>query len=215
MMTTSEHALTLGNSSAPSGGTLATALGLLGAYPLREIEAAYKPYALSPVSNARKIPAEPLLHRLLGVRTVPDLGTVTTSVAGTTDAAIVHRSWGLHASLPGTADASYGPNFSFKEFFRVRNWLHGVVVHLGLLIGVIVISTPLRAIVRQFVYQPGQGPEKEVAKKDYIEYRGTAVPDSPKASDKVAFGRAYYQGSMYLRKLTPLAKSVPRLTIAQ
>ncbi|KAH6687314.1 saccharopine dehydrogenase [Plectosphaerella plurivora] len=199
--------------SAPSGGTLATALGLLGAYPLREIDASYKPYALSPVPNTKKVPAEPFLHRLLGVRTVSELGTLTTSIAGTTDSAIVHRSWGLHSSLPGKTKEAYGPNFTFKEFFRARNWLHGVIIHVGLLIGVIIITTPLRAIIRKFVYQPGQGPEKEVAKKDYIEYRGTAAPDSETATGQIAFGRAYYQGSMYF--LSGMLPSQGALTLLE
>lgn len=187
------------HSSAPSGGTLATVLGIFNAFTMKEIQAAFEPYSLSPLPNTKEAPRNTFLQKLFGVRHDPELGTLTTFIGGTTDAAIVNRSWGLHASMPSREKQAYGPNFSFREFHRVRNWLEGVMIHVGLAIGILFLSTPLRALVKRFIYQPGQGPDKEAAKNDYIEYRGVAVPDSQSAR-KVAWGKAHYQGSMYLCK---------------
>ncbi|KAM0502158.1 hypothetical protein ACHAP9_003582 [Verticillium nonalfalfae] len=136
-----------------------------------------------------------ILTKIFGARHVPELGTVTTSLAGTTDAAIVQRSWGLHTSL--NEQESYGPNFSFKEYFRVRNLLHGVFVHIALFLGIIILGTPLRRVAHRFVYQPGQGPAKADGKKDRVEYRATAIPDVTPKSDKIAFSRLWFDGSMY------------------
>ncbi|KAG7146567.1 putative trans-acting enoyl reductase like protein, partial [Verticillium longisporum] len=131
--------------AAPSGGTLATVLTLLDNFSMQEVKASFRPYALSPIPNPTRAPSrDTILTKIFGARHVPELGTVTTSLAGTTDAAIVQRSWGLHTSL--NEQESYGPNFSFKEYFRVRNLLHGVFVHIALFLGIIILGTPLRHV---------------------------------------------------------------------
>ncbi|KAL9946172.1 hypothetical protein ACHAO5_004168 [Verticillium nonalfalfae] len=182
--------------AAPSGGTLATVLTLLDNFSVQEVQASFRPYALSPIPNPTRAPSrDTILTKIFGARHVPELGTVTTSLAGTTDAAIVQRSWGLHTSL--NEQESYGPNFSFKEYFRVRNLLHGVFVHIALFLGIIILGTPLRRVAHRFVYQPGQGPAKADGKKDRVEYRATAIPDVTPKSDKIAFSRLWFDGSMY------------------
>ncbi|KAM0276769.1 hypothetical protein ACHAQH_006418 [Verticillium albo-atrum] len=182
--------------AAPSGGTLATVLTLLDNFSMQEVQASFKPYAISPIPNPTKVPSrDTILTKLFGARHVPELGTVTTSLAGTTDTAIVQRSWGLHTSL--NEEESYGPNFSFKEYFRVRNLLHGAFVHVALFLGMIILGTPLRRVAHRFVYQPGQGPAKADGKKDRVEYRGTAIPDVTPKSNQIAFSRLWFDGSMY------------------
>lgn len=159
-----------------------------------------RPYAISPIPNPRhalSAQSEPLTAKLFGVRSIPELGTLTTSVAGSTDTAIVHRSWGLLASLTSRDKEYYGPNFSFREFYRVPSWIQGAAIHFALFLGLLVMATPLRQLVKKFIYQPGQGPEREAAKQDFVEYRGTAVPDVDPSPAHIAFSRAWFQGSMY------------------
>ena len=188
-------------SSAPSGGTLASALGLLDHFTTKELRAAHVPFALSPVANPDfRHPPKTLLARLTGLVTVPTLGLLTTSIAAMTDAAIVERTWGLlQRTKPGTReDRSYGPKFSYREYMRPRGWLHGLAIHYGLsLLLLVMVTPPLRALVRRFVYLPGEGPDVEAAKRDEIEFRGIAEPDVEGPVAQRAFARCWYRGSMY------------------
>lgn len=189
-------------SGTPSGGTLATVFSLFDHFTLGEVGRAFRPYALSPVPNLKSAPPrEPLTAKILGVRTIPELGTLTTSPAGTTDASIVQRSWGLHASLPSKQNESYGPNFSFAEYYRARNWLHGIIIHFSLVLLGVVIATPLRSIARRFVSQPGEGADKETSSKEELEHRGIAIPDAEPKLDQIATSRAWFRGGMYYREL--------------
>ncbi|KAK4137136.1 hypothetical protein BT67DRAFT_372195 [Trichocladium antarcticum] len=187
--------------SAPSGGTLATIFTILNNFSLAELRAAYAPYALSPTPATVPSPAPrpALLTRLTGLATVPHLGLLTTSLAGATDAALVQRTWGL---LPATASREhefYGPNFSFREFMRPRNWLTGIGVHLGLMLLGLVMATPfLRDLVAARVVQPGEGPDAEAAKGDELEYRGVGMADADGGEEaEGAVCRAWYRGSAY------------------
>jgi len=119
--------------SAPSGGTLLTVFSILDAFTIKEITSSLKPYAISPVPGPSTKSPVSLLTKLLGVRTVRDLGLLTTSLAGTSDAAIVHRSWGLQ---------SYGPNFHFSEYMKARNYLTGTFFHFALLMGSLLLAIP-------------------------------------------------------------------------
>ncbi|KAF9872613.1 saccharopine dehydrogenase [Colletotrichum karsti] len=187
--------------SAPSGGTLATVLGLFESFSIAEVRAQHKPYALSPVPNRNKVRSQTsFLTRLVGLRDVPNLGLMTTSVAGMTDTPIVQRSWGLMASVASREKQFYGPNFSFHEYMRAKSYLHGVAIHWALAFFGLLLATvaPFRKLARRFVYEPGQGPDKELAKKDEIEYRGIAFADpESKAAGSQAYCRAWYTGSMY------------------
>lgn len=58
-----------------------------------------------------------------------------------------------------------------------------------------------RTVMRKFVYQPGDGPTKEQTRKDRVEYRGVARPDTKEGTPR-AFCRAYYDGSLYGRTLS-------------
>ncbi|QUC19314.1 uncharacterized protein UV8b_03555 [Ustilaginoidea virens] len=188
-------------SSKPSGGTLATLLVFFEHFPLKEIIEATKPYAFSPIphtSGAR--PRKSLLQRMLGVTSLPYLGRVTTSIAGTTDQAVVTRTWGLLHEVPSRKDEFYGPQFTWVEYFTARNWLHGVAVHFALAVGGFLLAfvPPFRSLVRRFVFQPGEGTGREGMAKEEVEYRGTASPDvDDNPTGKQAFCRAWYHGSLY------------------
>lgn len=196
------------NRSAPSGGTLATVLSIFDYFTLEEVQDAGRAYALSPVAHESKPRRQPhsIVQTVFGSRSVSDLGTVTTSPAGITDAAQVERSWGLFQSTPSRKTEAYGPNFTFAEFMGARNWLSGVGLHWALLLGGFFLAfvPPTRSLARWFVYQPGQGPERGGMSREYIEYRGTATPDVP-ASDAKSKRKAYVKahfggGSMYYRE---------------
>lgn len=202
------------SSSAPSGGTLASFLGFFDTFSLKEIAEAFRPYSLSPVPNPAAASRKKLSlkTRLTGLRTVPNLGRMTTFLAADTDRAIVGRTWGLLSQAGGAKGAeAYGPNFDFSEHMRTRNWLSGVLVHWGLAVGGVLLTVlpPLRSVVRWFIYKQGDGPDKDQAKKDEIEFRGVAAPDTDRPVGKQAFCRATYFGSMYACKCDPVY-SAPR-----
>ncbi|OLN83710.1 Saccharopine dehydrogenase-like oxidoreductase, partial [Colletotrichum chlorophyti] len=191
--------------SAPSGGTLATVLGLFESFTMQEVREQHKPYALSPIPNHNRVQSpSSLLAKLVGLRNVPNLGLMTTSIAGMTDTPIVQRSWGLLALLPSREKQFYGPNFSFHEYMRAKGYLRGIAIHWALAFFGLLLATvaPFRKLARLFVYEPGQGPDKELAKKDQIEYRGIALPDrESKNGYPQAYCRAWYTGSMYYCEL--------------
>lgn len=187
-------------SAAASGGTLATVLGYFDMFSLKEIAASTKPYSLSPVPNpAAASRSRPLAQILTGTRYVPSLGTLTTSIAGDSDRAIVERTWGLLSQIPARKDEFYGPNFHFTQMLRVRNWLSGLMVHLGISIAgfLMIFVPPLRWLAKKLVYAQGDGPDVEEAKKHKIEYRAIGKPDGWKENGEAAFCKAQFQGSMY------------------
>ncbi|KAK1769368.1 Saccharopine dehydrogenase-domain-containing protein [Phialemonium atrogriseum] len=196
-------------SGTPSGGTLASALTLLDNFTLSELRDAYRPYSLSPVPNpGAPSPPRSLLSRMSGLVTYPTLGLQTTSIANRTDGALVERTWGIlqqqeqqqqQQGAGGSLPAPYGPNFSFREHMKPRNWLSGVAIHLGiLLLGLTLAIRPLRALVARFVYQPGEGPSDEDGTKDEVEFRGIADPDVEGPVAERAYCRAVFRGrSMY------------------
>ncbi|KAK3399225.1 hypothetical protein B0T20DRAFT_478591 [Sordaria brevicollis] len=189
--------------SAPSGGTLATVFTILENFSLSELREAHKPYALSPVPHPNPDLAEARTSwttKLFGLATVPILGLGTSSVAAKTDAAIVERTWGLlsQSSHQRKQDESYGPNFSFKQYMKPRNYLTGLAIHFGLMVLGLIMATPfLRKIARKFVYQPGEGADEEVAKRDELEFWGVAKPDLKEQTRKRAFGRCWFRGPVY------------------
>ncbi|CAM1505491.1 Fc.00g111280.m01.CDS01 [Cosmosporella sp. VM-42] len=187
-------------SSTPSGGTLASALSLLDVFSIKEVQDASSPYAQSPIPHKEPTrPKKTLIEKVLGVRTIPNLGLLTTSATGSTDIAVVERTWGLLSTTPSRKDQFYGPNFVYAEYFKARNHLHGVFIHLLLFFGTIVFAfvPPLRHFLKKRVAQPGEGAEREQSDKDALEYRGVATPDSDEPTGKQAYCRAWHHGGMY------------------
>lgn len=147
------------------------------------------PYGLSPIPGPKIQERRGLAERFLGVRSVPDLGTLTTSIASTSDAPIVQRTWGL---LGGSS--AYGPKFQFKEFMRTRNYVTGVFVHLALtILPAFLLIKPLRSLLKRFVFAPGEGADEAAQAKERIEYRAIAKPDMDNPTSH-AFSRVRYNG---------------------
>jgi short subunit dehydrogenase-like uncharacterized protein len=181
------------SSAGPSGGTLATALGLQDHYSMSEFRNSTKPFSLSPAPPPKRASSRSLLSRLLGAFYYPGLGTLTTSFTSMPNVAIVHRSAGLMPEL-------YGRNFHFSEYMRVRNYAMGVLVHFAVAVGWVLFAiSPLRALIKRFVYQPGQGPTAEATANEVLEFRAVAVADevSSGGEEKKAMARMRYEGGWY------------------
>lgn len=150
---------------------MVTPFALVEAYSIKDILAANAPYALSPVPGPKLRDTTSWFTKIFGVRSVPDLGTLTNCMSGTVDKPIVQRSWGL---------LGYGPNFSFGEYMKVRNSFQGVAIHLGLLVLPLLIILPfVSTIARIFLPPPGSGPTKELGSKDRLKFKGIGIPDVP------------------------------------
>lgn len=173
-----------------------TVFTLMDVYSFKQLGAANAPYALSPIPGPKTKNPKPWITKLFGVRVVPDLGILTTSIGASADQPIIQRSWGL---LGG--NSFYGPNFRWGEYSKARNYLTAVLMHYGLFAGMLFLAVPIfRKFARRFVYQPGDGPTKEEYKNDRFEYRGIATPDVQTANPPRAFCRAYFNGSLYACK---------------
>ncbi|KAM0251643.1 hypothetical protein ACHAQJ_008103 [Trichoderma viride] len=159
---------------------------------------ALSPYALSPVPNIHHAPKKSFTTLVTGLVSIPGLGLLTTNPTGAMNAALVFRTWGLTKQEPSLQSEFYGPAFSYQEFMKARNVLMGMATHytMATVTGALVFS-PLRSLIRKFVFKPGEGPNKGEAKKDRIEYKGVAIPDTSVDMRKRAFGRLTYTGSMY------------------
>ncbi|KAJ5268893.1 hypothetical protein N7505_004651 [Penicillium chrysogenum] len=175
-------------SSGPSGGTMNTILTIFDGFSVSELSKAMTPFSLV-ASPPKNIPSESILEKAFGVRSIPDLGTVTTSPSGICDMTIVHRSSSLMPEL-------YGQQFFFRQFLSVRNALIGVAIHLGFLVAVSLLALPpVRWLVEKFVFAPGSGPRREDSANDLLEYHAIATADS--ASPQRVFGKITYHGGMY------------------
>ncbi|KAI1129626.1 hypothetical protein F5Y10DRAFT_276672 [Nemania abortiva] len=192
--------------SAPSGGTLATVLNLFETFSFKEVAESHKPYALSPIPNAKSAPKASIQSKLTGAYHIPNLGLQSTSLTAGTDTAVVHRTWGLLQQEPTLQKRAYGPNFTYREFMKTRNIVTAMITHYSLLVGgaLLAFCPPFRNLLRRFIFQPGEGPSREDSAKDYIEYRGVATPDVQPASGKQALCRVWFHGSMYLQLCTKL-----------
>jgi hypothetical protein len=177
-------------------------MGLFETFHWKEVAQSHKPYALSPVTNGKRAPKPSLFQKLTGLITVHGLGLLTTSVTGGTNAAIVMRSWGLLQQEPQLKERFYGPNFTYREYLKARNFMHGIFMHYSLIVGGILLMfcPPFRTLVRKFIFKPGEGPNREESKKDYIELRGVAKPDGGLQTNRQAFCKTHFTGSMYYCK---------------
>lgn len=156
--------------------------------------AASAPYALSPIPGPRLPDNTSLFTKLFGVRTVPDLGTLTTAPSARVDTPIVERSWGL---------LGYGPKFRYGEYQKVRNAFQGVAIHLALTILPVFLFIPfIENLAKFFIPAPGDGADKEVAAKDRLSLRGIATPDVSTPNPARACCVAQIEGSVYACKST-------------
>ncbi|PGH23754.1 hypothetical protein AJ80_02184 [Polytolypa hystricis UAMH7299] len=167
--------------SGASGGTLSSIISTFEKTSLSDLLTGENPYLLAaspPNPTALASSRASLAQRLFGVRTVPDIGTVTTTPAAICDVVVVQRSRSLMPDL-------YGPDFQFREFGKVPNMLMGVLLHLALVIGAVALTfSPVRSLLERFVYGPGEGPTKESAVGCHVEYRAIATAEHKQPAGK-------------------------------
>lgn len=177
----------------PSGGTLATVLGILDHYSLKDIARSSGTWATSPIPGPKPDNAPSLTTRLLGVRKVEGLGILTTSISAGANVAVVQRSWGL---LNG--GKTYGPEFSYQEYAAVRNHAIGFILHLAFAFSALALALPpVRWLARKFLYAPGQGASRHATGSDAIEFRAVAAADQERPNPNRAFGRLRWDGGNY------------------
>jgi short subunit dehydrogenase-like uncharacterized protein len=172
-------------------------------HTIPEIAATSAPFALSPIPGPNSHSTASLFTKILGIRTHPVLGLLTTAIQAAADIPIVQRSWGL---LGGAK--LYGPNFYYEQYLRTNSYARGIALHLAVNVGVLLlVIPPVRWFLKKLIYAPGDGPTEEVSKTHRAEYRAVAIADVPEltsvgggseASQKPrAFCRAWYEGGMY------------------
>lgn len=186
------------------------------------------PFSLCTTTPPQQARSTPLAEKLTGMRSDEDLGLLTDSISGTTDAPIINRSWSLLDN-----GKFYGPRFQLSSYMRAKNAIHAIVVHVGLTFGIAaLIFPPFRWLVRKFVYAPGEGTPREYvsvwslpswsctltfsrqAKKEHCEWRAIANADVSDPQDpKRAFGQIRWQGSMY--HLTGVLLAEAAITISR
>ncbi|KAG9790337.1 hypothetical protein KCU88_g1353, partial [Aureobasidium melanogenum] len=192
-------------SSGPSRGTLASGLGLFEHYPLSEVKKCSDPFVLSPsklhpYTKETIYPPNPVpntysrtaLQKLTGVWSYPRLGTLTTSLASTANAAIVHRSAGLTPYF-------YGFNFTYEEYMAVSSPVVGFFIHIAIsLLAILLAFPPTRAILKLFAaYKPGSGPAKESTKNDALELRAIATAEQLAKTPRKALATFRFEGGLY------------------
>ncbi|KAE8371364.1 Saccharopine dehydrogenase-domain-containing protein [Aspergillus bertholletiae] len=179
-------------SSGASGGTLATVMTMFDTLSLLDILKAADPFALAASSPPKAIPSESLVEKVLGVRSIRDMGTLATAPTAIADITIVHRSSTLMPEF-------YGRRFHFRQFLRVRNVLVGVAVHFAFVTGLLLLLLPpVRWLLRKYIYAPGSGPRMEESVHDRLVYRAVATADQNTSDPKRALGKLKYEGTMYV-----------------
>lgn len=177
----------------PSGGTLATVLSIMDQYSLKQIGRASGSWATSPVPGPKNQGSQSWVERLLGIRSVSGLGTLTTSISAASNIAVVQRSWGL---LDG--GNLYGSKFQFHEYLRARNSVFGIAIHFAFAFaGLALIFAPVRWLAKKFLYAPGQGSDKDKTRHEYLEYHAVATADQEGLGARRAFARLRWDGSLY------------------
>ncbi|KAI9780050.1 MAG: hypothetical protein M1839_007032 [Geoglossum umbratile] len=172
-----------------SGGTLTTLFTSLETLSFKELLEASKPWALSPVEGAKYGRST----SLLGLRTVPDLGTLTPSPIADTDRSVVHRTWGL---LDG--GRAYGMNFRYNEYVKVRNVFTGLMFRAAFGAAMLaILFPPIRWLLKRSVYSPGQGPPEETFAKNHISVKAVAIADENSPSAQRAAAEFQYPGGPY------------------
>ena len=152
-----------------------------------------RPWALSPINGPKSEKPSSWITKIFGVRSVPKLGIVTTSMLAASNESIVQRSWGLQDN-----GKFYGSNFSYAEYETTSNRVAGTVAHFfGWFLLFALAIKPVRWLVKKFVYAPGQGAVKESTKDELLDHRTVATADHNGRTTKRALGRFRYEGGIY------------------
>ncbi|GAA5949638.1 hypothetical protein JCM3765_002736 [Sporobolomyces pararoseus] len=149
-----------------SGGTLASGIGMIEA-GAEDRKLATDPYALCPIEG-KHIPSTVLAKsfEFQGKKTWGGF-----FIMAPYNTAIVRRSWGIFESATEQSrPLNYGPSFNYEEYMTmpgpISSFFTSVVLYLGL--GAILIS-PIRALLKRFGPQSGDGPTPEAQEAGWFE----------------------------------------------
>ncbi|GAA6021366.1 hypothetical protein JCM11491_004762 [Sporobolomyces phaffii] len=209
-----------------SGGTLASGIGMIEA-GAEDRKLATDPYALCPIEGKHQ-PSTVLAKSFSfqGQRTWGGF-----FIMAPYNTAIVRRSWGIFESAtPASRPLSYGTSFNYEEYMTmpgpISAFFTSMVLYLGL--GAILIS-PIRALLKRFGPQSGDGPSPEAQEAGWFETTTVAKSDDGKHEVKVVLkgkGDPGYAGTSIMisevalsmlkdhDRLSPLAKQGGSLTPA-
>ena len=177
----------------PSGGTLATVLSLMDHYSLKQIGKSSGSWATSPVSGPKTQSTESWISRFLGVRSVPRLGTLTTSISAASNIAVVQRSWGLLDE-----GKLYGSQFQYHEYMRVRNPIVGIFIHFALTFaGLALIFPPTRWLAKKLLDARDQVADEQATRRECLEYHAIATADQKGLNPRRAFAKLRWNGGLY------------------
>ena len=141
----------------PSGGTLATVLSLFDTYSLAQVSKTLRPWSLCAIGPPTSRNRRPGSEKLLGLRKDRNLGVLTDSISGATDLVIINRSRSLIEN-----GSFYGSKFHPRAYMTAKSALGAFAWHVAVVVGTVaIVLSPVRWLIKKFVYQPGQGPSKE------------------------------------------------------
>ncbi|KAL4964989.1 uncharacterized protein BDV14DRAFT_208862 [Aspergillus stella-maris] len=134
-------------------------------------------------------PKASLASRVLGYRSVSDLGVLTTSFIGPGNASVVHRSATQNPEL-------YGSSFHYEEYIPATGVVSAIFIHFFTKIGIILLSVPLiRGLLRVLV-DPNRPIEDQSALQanESAEYRAVGMI---RKGMPVVWGQFLRQGPLY------------------
>ncbi|GAA5988546.1 hypothetical protein JCM5350_004448 [Sporobolomyces pararoseus] len=149
-----------------SGGTLASGIGMIEA-GAEDRKLATDPYALCPIEGKHK--PSTVLAKSFEFQGQKTWGGFF--IMAPYNTAIVRRSWGIFESAPEQSrPLNYGPSFNYEEYMTmpgpISSFITSIVLYLGL--GAILIS-PIRALLKRFGPQSGDGPTPEAQEAGWFE----------------------------------------------
>ncbi|GAA5908218.1 saccharopine dehydrogenase family protein [Sporobolomyces salmoneus] len=165
-----------------SGGTLASGIGMIEA-GAEDRKLATDPYALCPIEGKHK--PSTVLAKSFEYGKERFWGAFF--IMAPYNTAIVRRSWGIFESAaPSARPLNYGSDFNYEEYMTtpgpISAFFTSVVLYLGL--GAILIS-PIRALVKRFGPQSGDGPSPEAQESGWFETTTVAKSQDGKHEIKV------------------------------
>ena len=93
---------------------------------------------------------------------------------------VVRRS----AALMEMSQKSYGANFIFKEHGAYSSKSAARLATFGLIAAFLIISTPLKHLVRRFLPKPGEGPSTEIQEKGW--FKGVFITEAEDGEKQVS-----------------------------
>ncbi|GAA5870079.1 hypothetical protein JCM16303_001889 [Sporobolomyces ruberrimus] len=209
-----------------SGGTLASGIGMIES-GAEDRKLATDPYALCPIEGKHQ--PSTVLAKSFTYQNERTWGGFF--IMAPYNTAIVRRSWGIFESAtPASRPLTYGNEFSYEEYMTlpgpISAFFTSVVLYLGL--GAILIS-PIRALLKRFGPQSGDGPSQEAQEAGWFETTTVAKSEDGQHEVKVVLkgkGDPGYAGTSIMisevalallkdhDRLSPLAQQGGSLTPA-